>query len=520
MPNRTQTFGLLLVLLLVAIAYLAITLPTKVIEQYHNASQHNAMLGYAYLVVVGLGVLMLGSILITITWRVWRNSVTRDKQERRRGTDPSQLSRAQQRAELGENLQAGLGFAGTGGLSDAVREEIRKTVDEIEEKREAQELEIVAFGAISSGKSSLLNALAGRDVFRTNVVGGTTTTHSRIDWPGSDAVVLTDTPGLAEVSGEARARTAAEAARQADLVLMVVDGPLRDFEVELLKVLHRMEKRILICLNKADWFSEADREKLCGQIAEQVAGIVAPEDVVAVRSSPVERPVVRVLSDGNEEKTTAVEPPDIEPLAKRLLAIVGKERETLLLANLLMQSRGMVDAAKERVLATLDQQAERIVKRYMWASGGATAVNPVPLLDIAGGTALTVKMVLDLAHVYQQKIDAETIIELLSQLAKSLIAMLGASAAAPAIASGVATLLKTIPGVGTIAGGLLQGLVQALVTRWVGRVFMKYFRTEMSPPAGGFAELARREWEELTRPDQLRKLIVWGRRELDNQPTE
>src|SRR5690606_19879067 len=158
-----------------------------------------------------------------------------------------------------------------------------------------------------------------------------------------------------------------------------------------------------------------------------------PDDVVAVRSSPVERPVVRVLSDGSEEKTTVIEPPNIEPLARRLLAIVGKERETLLLANLLMQSRGMIDDAKERVLATLDQQAERIVKRYMWASGGATAVNPVPLLDIAGGTALTVKMVLDLASVYQQKIDAETIIELLSQLAKSLIAMLGASPAAPAI---------------------------------------------------------------------------------------
>ena len=82
-------------------------------------------------------------------------------------------------------------------------------------KREAEQLEIVAFGAISSGKSSLLNALAGRDVFRTNVVGGTTVTHSQIAWPGSDKVVLTDTPGLAEVSGESRAREAAEAAKNA-----------------------------------------------------------------------------------------------------------------------------------------------------------------------------------------------------------------------------------------------------------------------------------------------------------------
>src|SRR5690606_37787864 len=82
LPNRTQTFGLILVLLLGAIAYLAITLPTKGIQQYHNASQHNAVLGYAYLAVVGLGVTMLAAILGTVTWRDWRNSVRRDKQDR------------------------------------------------------------------------------------------------------------------------------------------------------------------------------------------------------------------------------------------------------------------------------------------------------------------------------------------------------------------------------------------------------------------------------------------------------
>ena len=59
-------------------------------------------------------------------------------------------------------------------VSPEVRAEIAAAVAELEAKRESQQLEIVAFGTISSGKSSLLNALAGRPVFRTNVVGGTT----------------------------------------------------------------------------------------------------------------------------------------------------------------------------------------------------------------------------------------------------------------------------------------------------------------------------------------------------------
>ena len=171
-----------------------------------------------------------------------------------------------------------------------------------------------------------------------------------------------------------------------DLVLMVVDGPLRDYEHELLESLASMEKRILICLNKSDWFTDEERAELCDQIGEQVATLIRRDDIVSVRSQPVERPIVRVLSDGTEQAGTTLEPPDIQPLADRLLRIVSKEGESLLLANLLMQSRGLVDDAKDRVLTALDEEADRIVSRYMWAAAGVTGANPVPLLDIAGGT--------------------------------------------------------------------------------------------------------------------------------------
>jgi hypothetical protein len=45
-------------------------------------------------------------------------------------------------------------------------------------------------------------------------------------------------------------------------------------------------------------------------------------------------------------------------------------------------------------------------------------------------------------------------------------------------------------------------------------VFCEYFRNEMQSPPGGLAEMARRQWEEVTRPEQLRKLIQMGRERL------
>jgi small GTP-binding protein len=424
------------------------------------------------------------------------------------------MSASQQEKEIADNLAAGQEFANAGRMTPALKAEIAAAVAELEAKRESQQVEIVAFGTISSGKSSLLNALAGRPVFRTNVVGGTTTTRSEIPWPAGDRVVLVDTPGLAEVRGETRAAEAAEAAKNADMVLFVVDGPLKAYESELLGALAAMEKRILVCLNKEDWYDGPQRDELLRQLAEQVAPAVKVADVVAVRSRPTKRRRVRVLSDGTAQDEEVPVEPDIGPLAKRMMSIVERDGRQLLLGNLLLQSRGLVDEAKERVVAALNERADEVINKYMWAAGGAAAINPFPLLDLAGGSAITVKMVLDLAHVYGQKVDADTIITLLGQLGKNLIAMLGASAAAPALGAAIASVLKTVPGIGTIAGGVVQGLVQALVTRWIGRVFREYFRNEMQPPPGGLAELARREWAEVTRPEQLKKLIQLGREQL------
>ena len=123
--------------------------------------------------------------------------------------------------------------------------------------------------------------------------------------------LLVDTPGLGEVEGAERVAAAAEAARDADLVLMVVDGPLRDSEHRLLARLGEMEKRVLLCLNKADWYEADEQTKLLGQLSSQVRGIVQPADVLAVRSQPCVRTRVRVLAGGGEQEEQVTEPPDI-----------------------------------------------------------------------------------------------------------------------------------------------------------------------------------------------------------------
>ena len=214
-----------------------------VVAEYRQASEFSPAWGYVYVTGVGIGAAAFAMLAIWAGWTIVAN--TRSKAGRRasESRNPSQMSCADRQTEIESRLAESRALADDETFATEVREPIKRSISAIETKLETQSLEIVAFGTVSSGKSSLLNALAGRDVFRTDAKAGTTLARNEIPWPGVDRVTLVDTPGLAEVHGATREELAKRESRDADLVLFVVDGPLKDFEFEVLKTLAAMEKR-------------------------------------------------------------------------------------------------------------------------------------------------------------------------------------------------------------------------------------------------------------------------------------
>jgi len=270
-----------------------------------------------------------------------------------------------------------------------------------------------------------------------------------------------------------------------------------------------MDKRILLCLNKADWYKPEDQAALIDQLREQTQPWVKDEDIVAVRASAAQRVRLRVTPDGREHQESVEEPADISPLAKRMMAMIRHDGRDLLLANLLLQSRALVDETREQLKGRLRERARAIVDRATWQAGGVAAVSPFPVVDIAAAAAVSAKMVHDLARVYRQPIDAAAAGRLVNAMARNLISILGVTAITPAV-SALASTIKAVPGVGTIAGGLVQGLVQSLITQWIGRTFIRYFEEEMAQVEGGLAAAAREEWRKLMDPARLYQLTRDG----------
>ena len=514
------TSRLVLIFVLTCTGFFLVYIPPHFITQYQQVKQLGQGYQILYFTVVGLGATLLLSVTLSIFFTLWKRSCKKRIRRAERSKNPSELSLAQQQQEIDENLSAVDDLQADNAFHRELEQTLAPLVENIRKKRAACQLEIIAFGNISSGKSSLLNALVGRDVFQTDLKGGTTLQRNHTKWPTDDQVILVDTPGLGEIDGEANAAIATDAAQNADVVLMVVDSPLRDSEFALLQRLAQMEKRILVCLNKSDWYHTPQRQSLLNQLRQQLNGLVHTADVVSVHSQSDQRMRTRIQSDGTETEETISESVDISSLAERLLSVVKQDGQDLLIANLLLQSRGLVEEARQKVAAALDSRAKACVDKYMWAAGSAAAVSPVPVLDLVAGSAVTTKMVLELARTYQQDVDLETIVSLLGQLGKNLIAIVGASAATPAIAAAVAALLKSVPGAGTIAGGMLQGIVQAITTRWIGLVFMGYFQNEMQQTEGGMASLARREWERVTALQELHKVVQIARNKFSSATME
>lgn len=508
-PRLSQTFnGFLLLIMATVLGYVLYSVPGTIIEYYDKAAKHSAWVAYFYLAAVFFGLLLMASVYARVVVILLRNTRRKRKRLDQQTLDPSQMTERQIQEAIDSQIHEVSKVTEDLDQAGFDRSGLDSQVAVLEHKRASQTLEIIAFGTISSGKSALLNALCGREVFQTSVRGGTTTTRNEVPWTGGDRVMLVDTPGIGEVDNEAHARIAKEAAQNADLVLLVLDGPLRESEFETLKVLGGLKKPLHVCLNKTDWYGDQQKEDLLKQISKQVRPWVDPRDVTSVQAKPIHQNRVRVKADGSEEHEQIDIPPDISVLARRMLGTIDRDGRDMLLANLLLRSRALADGAREQVQEALDKRANQVVYLYMWRAGAVAAVVPMPMVDIAAGVTISTKMVLELAKVYRQEIDLKTAEQMLKEMSKNLVGILGANAVTPMIGSMIGSALKSVPGIGTLTGGAIQGLTQALVTRWIGRVFIEYFKAEMRPPKGGLSGLARRQWEQVSKAKEIADMAL------------
>lgn len=361
-------------------------------------------------------------------------------------------------------------------IPPGVRSELRQDFEQIEallDKLAAGELHIAVFGRVSVGKSALANALLGRDAFETGVLHGTTRARGAQRWQevAGQGLHLIDTPGINELSGEERERLAFDIAAISDLVLFVVDGDMTQSEINALDTLATTNRPLLLVLNKADRYSDDERDRLLTRLREHAAGNVRAEDVIACAALPADRVVVQVDATGHETETRQPRPADVVALSERLRHIAEHEGKTLAALNAGLFAGQLSDRVAARVAEARRDLANRVIRNYCLAKGVAVALNPIPVADLLAAASLDVALVVHLGKVYGLPLTRAEAGTLLATICGALSALMGAIWGVHLVSSA----LKSVSiGLSTVVTAGAQGALAWYATEIVGRAAERY----------------------------------------------
>ena len=218
---------------------------------------------------------------------------------------PSGISTKTSAPPTEDDLQAHLEAAATTGVNV---ESAANELQELARRRELEVIHLALFGEISSGKSSLINALLPGASVETNIIGGTTTTIQHYLWQrdSGDQVALVDVPGLNQVDREYD-QSVMDEAQRAHVVIFVCDGDLTRDEHLALQPLLALKKPLIVAFNKLDQYSAADQQLIRQQLTQRFA--TDPQvTITAIATRPV-RTVIRRDADGREHEEQQQLPP-------------------------------------------------------------------------------------------------------------------------------------------------------------------------------------------------------------------
>jgi GTP-binding protein Era len=391
-------------------------------------------------------------------------------------------------------------------LPPGVRESLAHDYDAVQamlDKLEHGHIHLAAFGRVSTGKSSLLNALIGEDRFAVSPLHGETRQSSMQAWREEEAggVYLIDTPGLDEAGGEEREALAREVAGRADLVLFVVDGDITETELDSLRTLLTRGRPVIVVLNKSDLFTNDEQQQLLAALRRRSAGLIDPSHIIPAAAQPRPQTVVEVDAHGTEVTTQRVRPPDVEALRVLLWDILEAEGKTLAALNASLFAADLSDQVGRRILAARREIGDRLVRTYCVGKGIAVAFNPVPVADLFAAAFIDVGMVVHLSRVYGLPLSNREAGSLVAVIAAESAALMGTVWALHFVSS--ALKVGTV-GLSTVLTAGAQGAIAYYSTYVVGRIAAEYLAKGKSWGEGGPKKVVQRILDDLDRETVLR----------------
>lgn len=340
-------------------------------------------------------------------------------------------------------------------------------------KLENEDVHIAVFGRVSVGKSALLNALAGKKVFETDVLHGKTTHSAEVLWHSYDTggVYLIDTPGIDEIDGQTRAKIARDVVAQADVVLFVLDGDMSDIEYDALREVYRPMQPMIVVVNKADRYTKEALSHLLVHLRQKLCDFVVADCIVSAAASPARYREIMVSETGEEEERLVVPEVEIAALRTLLWQLVKERGKTYAALNAGVFADALSERVGQEIVRAKREVAERIIQQYALIKAVGVAINPIPAIDLLA-LAADGSMVVHLSNIYGIALTRHKARELIQTIVMQAGILMGTVYGVQLFSS---TLKALSGGLSTLITAGAQGGVAYYGSYVIGRAAEQYF---------------------------------------------
>ncbi len=385
-------------------------------------------------------------------------------------------------------------------ISDKVKVQLLNyEKNKLETQLKTGDYKVTLFGAGSSGKTSIARSLLKNIIGKTSAKIGTTKQINsykiRIPILRRNISII-DTPGLFEPSeiGKEREKSTIIQASNSDLVLFVLDQDINKYENYLINELLKIGKKIIIVLNKCDLRSKEENNLIKENIISITSAIKNKISVVQTIAIPKSSPYIN--SD------TLQIGPDVGSLFKEIIETLDSNGEELLADNILFRSNKLGIKSKNFIQEQRFLMSNKVIKKYMWITGGVILVNPLPAVDFLTTTSVNIQMIMELSKIYEIKLtkkDAKDLSKsLLIALAKLGILKGGISIISPILATSLTKI---------IISKSIQSITAGWLIKIVGLSLIEYFKNGQDWGDGGIQEVVDKIYRISKREEILNKFV-------------
>ncbi len=246
-----------------------------------------------------------------------------------------------------------------------------------------KKIRIGAYGKSGVGKSSVLNSLLKKEIFKTDVINGTTREIQAEEWNIKDQILnsveLLDSPGF-DFCGTKCPDKVYSCIKHSDIILFIVSGDLNRNELSEISSFIKDGKKIIVTLNKIDLFNKTELKEIIESIKFKL-----PKDL----NIPI------IINHENN-------------LKNYMSKIINQHGEIFLTLNSLQSADTLFMQIKEQRLKRRQKLAQSTIGKFSTIKASTVALNPFILFDIAGSFALDTALISELSKIYGLNLKGES----------------------------------------------------------------------------------------------------------------